>query len=520
MSLLLAARRAPFGGATHSTLFFDSTHSIMNRRRLDLTTSPLASLFALALLLVLPGTAEAQRGGASPKATSVQPVAVAPVQYADLLGVPGQAADTNETARPAAPAAAEPRPMSDFAPDGAAPMGSPAARAAGASAPQRTTPPQGMSPQGMSPQGAPPTASPRSPVRAQPPNESSTPQRRPPEYFPGAVPAHAPAGSYPQKELEDAARHYAQDAEASSVTTGSVMYVPYEKQVPTIKGSPMHFTLIELAPGEYVVDTFLGDPMRWNVEIGSTGSQQRFTQIVSVNPLQCGPASSDLALTTNMGRVYRVHLRAVECDIPAGDYPASDAHTRHVRFWYPDGTVEGRQMLRSRHEPPSFARSQGRMGGAGMPPPAPGQYGAAPAGTSQAGYSKAGAPTSSGGQFAFSPQQRSVSSLDLRKMNTEYEVKTDRRFPCEPALVADDGERTYIRFPADKALCNKTYPLYVETPDRELQLTNYSVYGSTYVVEGTPMKIVVLYREGSGREQRVEIVNRKLRDAFRRDRRR
>lgn len=465
----------------------------------------------------------AQRGGPTSRTANVQPVAVAPVQYADLMGIPQAAPDTGKSHR------AQPRPMSEFSPGGSAPMGSQAARSARQPSPrqpsarQRPASPATAGPATAGPattgprQRRMPTAQP-APARNQ--NPSTARRNGPPEYFPGAVPEHAPDGSYPQRELEDAARHYAKDAEASSVTTGSVMYVPYEKQVPTIKGSPMHFTLIELAPREYVVDTFLGDPMRWNVEIGSSGSQQRFTQIVSVNPLQCGPASSDLALTTNMGRVYRVHLQAVECDIPGGKYPKPNAHTRHVRFWYPDGTVQGRQMLRSRHEPPRFAQPSGPAGAGRLPPSAPGQRSGAlssgPQGTGMApaGSSQANSP------FNFSAQQQSVSSLDLRNMNTDYEVDTDRRFPCEPTLVADDGERTYIRFPEEKALCSKTYPLYVETPDRELQLTNYSVYGSTYVVEGTPMKIVVLYREGSGREQRVEIENRKLRDAFRRDRRR
>ena len=289
--------------------------------------STIHSLLVALLLTAFLSAPEAlaQRGGPTSRTANVQPVAVAPVQYADLMGIPQAAPDTGKSHR------AQPRPMSEFSPGGSAPMGSQAARSARQPSPrqpsarQRPASPATASPTATGPAATGPAATgPRQrrmptaqPAPARDQNPSTARRNGPPEYFPGAVPEHAPDGSYPQRELEDAARHYAKDAEASSVTTGSVMYVPYEKQVPTIKGSPMHFTLIELAPREYVVDTFLGDPMRWNVEIGSSGSQQRFTQIVSVNPLQCGPASSDLALTTNMGRVYRVHLQAVECDIPS-----------------------------------------------------------------------------------------------------------------------------------------------------------------------------------------------------------
>jgi type IV secretion system protein VirB9 len=83
---------------------------------------------------------------------------------------------------------------------------------------------------------------------------------------------------------------------------GKVVYV-YGATLPSIVGSPMRISDIELEPGEAVNEILVGDSARWLVESGSSGSG--ITHIF-VKPVDIDLETS-LVVTTNR-RVYHIRL--------------------------------------------------------------------------------------------------------------------------------------------------------------------------------------------------------------------
>lgn len=109
------------------------------------------------------------------------------------------------------------------------------------------------------------------------------------------------------------------------------------------------------------------------------------------------------------------------------------------------------------------------------------------------------------------PEPRSTAAVDLRRLNTSnYEIDVDRRFPCSPEHVGDDGERTQVRLGVGPE-CAVTFPLYRVNEDRTLELVNYEVFnGNTYVVEGVFEKTALLYMDAKGRQHRATFTNTSL----------
>ena len=315
--------------------------------------------------------------------------------------------------------------------------------------------------------------------------------------FFAAPPPLYPAGSRPQEKLWAAARQYQRTGKARTIQIGSTKILPYGdespflygKGQPTIVTSVLRSTFIELAPNEYVIDKFVPDS-RFTVEIGKRGNEEGFTQVISVEPQFCG-LRSNMGLSTNQGRLYRMELVSLDCDMDSGRMPARDAYMRHVRWWYPNGTGQD-------HEE-----------------------------SGEPNYERVPAPSFDSGRSALQARREEaeqedgdlLSLIDLREANTNYDIEIDRRFPCAPNLVADEDGIMYIRFPKEQPLCRQRFPLFVEGEDRDLQVVNYTVFdGNVYVVEGTPIKTVLMYRTSRGRERRVEITNEKL-EAVLRERR-
>ncbi|MGL4209460.1 MAG: P-type conjugative transfer protein TrbG [Candidatus Adiutrix sp.] len=100
-------------------------------------------------------------------------------------------------------------------------------------------------------------------------------------------------------------------------SAGKVVYV-FGASMPTIIGSPMQISDIELEAGEIVNEILVGDSARWLVESGSSGNG--ITHIF-VKPFDSGLTTS-LVVTTNK-RVY--HMKLIS---------RLNGHTPYVGFLY------------------------------------------------------------------------------------------------------------------------------------------------------------------------------------------
>jgi type IV secretion system protein VirB9 len=97
---------------------------------------------------------------------------------------------------------------------------------------------------------------------------------------------------------------------------GKVVYV-HGATMPTVIGSPMQISDIELEPGEVVNEILVGDSARWLVE---SGTSKDVTHIF-VKPVDSG-LNSSLVVTTNR-RVY--HMKLVS---------RNSGHTPYIGFLY------------------------------------------------------------------------------------------------------------------------------------------------------------------------------------------
>lgn len=290
-----------------------------------------------------------------------------------------------------------------------------------------------------------------------------------------------PHGGTAAPAVRAAKREFEKTGRARVVSSGAAKIFPYGQKQPFIKTTALRVTLLELAPNEYVVNSFIGDDTRWNVETGVSGAQGDFTQIVAIKPLDCG-ITTNLALTTNFGRIYQVTLDAAPCGLGENRNPQND-YISHVRWWYPGG------MARSANPPP------------------------------QAQFPK-GHPARMGINRAAREPESEMPAISVEDANTDYDVDVDRRFPCAPTMVADDGDKMYVRFP-DGPICQRTYPLFAKGEDGNLQLMNYDIYGTeggshTYVTDGVPMRAVIMYTNDDDRRYKVEITNKALLEQRRR----
>jgi len=346
--------------------------------------------------------------------------------------------------------------------------------------------------------------------------ETKTPVQEP---FPGAVPAHYHPGTQPFRAIYAASKTYRRSGFARVVPLddGTEVY-PYGKKVPVVKVPILHFTTLELAPNEYATNRSVGDQERWSIETGTKGETGNFTQLVYVKPRACGPLRTNLTIATNQGRTYELTLRALPCD-PNGN-PRLEGWTRKISWYYPDGTVPDQTEMQHAMAPPQVAQGAPSRAPIGYPSPEyqqvsqPPQISPSPVGASPVGTSSAQAPSSSStaGRIA-PPTPRSTADVDIRNANTSnYKIRVDRRFPCEPDFVSDDGERMTIRL-GEGPSCAVTFPFYRINSDRTLELVNYQVFnGNTYVVQGVYEKSALLFRDANGREHRATFVNTAFQD--------
>jgi len=278
------------------------------------------------------------------------------------------------------------------------------------------------------------------------------------------------------RAIERAIDEYKQTGVARIIEDGQTIIVPYGQVHPILKTALLRTTLIELDHNEYVIDRFIGDSLRWNIDYGVAGQQGNFHQIVSVKPKDQDVTTS-LVLTTSFGRIYQFTLDSEPYDIEHSTNPVDIPYTKHVKFYYPDGAVM--------RVPPPEEALPGLLSGSNY--------------------------TASGSQAITPGARREL--IDIASLNTNYEVRADPLFPCTPRFVGDDGVRLFVQFPdgEDDPLCATRYPLFAVDENDELHLLNYEVFGgNTYVAERIPVESVILYVTDKKDQREVRIINKTL----------
>ena len=373
--------------------------------------------------------------------------------------------------------------------------------------------------------------------RSQGPSSRSTgSQTQESQPYDGAVPQRFSENSPTYEKIRRAATKYRETDRASVVSVAEDRSVyPYGKEIPIVRTPLLHFSTVKLARNEYATSMSIGDQKRWEVTTGTMGTKGNYQQMVYIKPQRCGPMRTNLLVTTNKNRTYQMVLKALPCEVEEGQRrPSVDQWDRTISFYYPDGRSIGPSNISSDVRPPRPAS---------RPSPSPPRNGDAPRARRGAGSSSTSGgtaerngsppmqssdpgggsgsssltvpprPEQSGETSRYESDRGGASSVDLRSLETgKYDIQVDRDFPCEPDMVGDDGERTYIRLGSGPE-CSTVYPYYILSDRGQRQLGNYSVFdGSTYVVEGVHEEAALLYRNSQGETSQVTITNTNMGD--------
>ena len=285
-----------------------------------------------------------------------------------------------------------------------------------------------------------------------------------------AVPSLVSAQSAETLVVREAIAEYQRTGRARVLEVGQTILVPYGQVDPVLKTALLRTTLIELGRNEWVVDRFMGDTLRWDVDFGAVGTEDSYRQIVSVKPTDQDLTTS-LVLTTSAGRIYQFTLDSEPYpQIERTQNPTDIPYTAHVKFYYPEeGSVDGLVSL---------------TGGFGA-------YG-------PNGYE--------GAQGFVDPNGLPLNTAD-------YVIEADPGFPCPPLSAGDNGTHLRLHFPdhSQDLACAQRFPLYAVDDTGALQLLNYSVEGgNTYVADRVPSEARVLFRTDAGEVRQVTIRNRAM----------
>lgn len=243
-----------------------------------------------------------------------------------------------------------------------------------------------------------------------------------------------------------AARDYRGSGVARTVTQGNFITFPYGHGQPTLTCTVLRACVIELQSGEVVVSRIAGDTERWEITPAASGADGR-TVLIVVKPRDCD-ITTNVVLATDR-RLYDLTLDSPPCRTRSTN--PQQAYARHVRFYYPDETVE-------RWSTPA--------------PPAP---------------------------VRLAP--------DALILNFAYNVTKDRKFPWMPAQVFDDGARVYIKLPPD-ARQTEAPVLFVLDEGGGKTLLNYAVAdGDTYVADRLFHRAVLI--SGIDGHERKVLIERK-----------
>ena len=294
--------------------------------------------------------------------------------------------------------------------------------------------------------------------------------------------------------LESATREYRETGLARPVVLGSVVAFPYGLGDAVLTCAALRACVIDLEPGERLVTRpIAGDAVRWHIGTAPAGSDGTNT-LVWVKPTDCD-LSTNLVLSTDR-RIYQVTLDSPACDRsstnPRTNVPGG-VTSNHVTFYFPDATMPGAAPRMT------IAGTIGEAAGPGV-----GGDGVAPDGTPTSaafGARRQGADTRSS-----EPALAGI-TVDVTRLNFEYRVKRDRRFPWAPAQIFDDGAHTFIKIPPEAAAHAAPALFEVHGDDADAKaLLNYTVRDGFYVTDRTFQRAVLVLGQGK-HERRVELEN-------------
>jgi type IV secretion system protein TrbG len=258
------------------------------------------------------------------------------------------------------------------------------------------------------------------------------------------LPRGARSASMP--ELRDPAHRVQLANAAASVKPTRAGYVNAIQVYPYSDGAlyqlyvaPVHVTDIALEPGEELKAVAAGDTTQWKIGDTESGSGAIRQAHVLVKPVSADLPMNNIVIATDR-RTY--HIEA---------HPTRETYMAAVSWRYPQDEFTAVR----RQTPEAETRA---------------------------------AVTAAGG-------------IDVSSLRFRYRISGDSP-PWRPVQAFDDGRKAYIQFPPGIAQ-GETPPLFIIGPTGEVELVNYRVKGSTYIVDR--LFAAAELRLGSNPQQTVRI---------------
>ena len=239
--------------------------------------------------------------------------------------------------------------------------------------------------------------------------------------------------------------------------------------VPVIMVTPLQLAQIDLEPGERVLNAFLGDTVRWSVEITSAGDPPTPGLVVKAAETNL---TTGLVISTDR-RTYRLQLVS-----------SSVFHMPSVGFSYPDTDplaplrqelAAFRERIASRLAAQEVMNAEVRAALDARNPEA-----APPPGTG-----------------------RTPTALPPARLDFGYRIKGRESIPWFPRAVYNDGARTYIVLPKDVAV--RQAPVVLIRHRRKNELVNFRLLGDRFVVDRLADRLVLVSGAGFWRREKVTI---------------
>ncbi len=260
---------------------------------------------------------------------------------------------------------------------------------------------------------------------------------------PLAPPSTAPLLDELPPDVRDAMAKYTTSGKAPLIDQrkeGGFIRFPFGLSQPVVQCRADTLCDIELEPGEEVLDLGAADTVRWQFQLLREGPVDHRTVHVLIKPQDSIPMQTGLVIGTNR-HVYRVKIQS------------GGAATVNVKFYYPADTVQRfneQQTQRAAAEAPTVAK---------------------------------------------------LPDVSIEDLHQNYAISGSA--PFRPTWVADDGKRTYLKMP-EGISATSAPALYVERPNGEKAIINYTARLPYYVVQGLFDR--ALLQVGTGKDaQRVTI---------------
>jgi P-type conjugative transfer protein TrbG len=264
---------------------------------------------------------------------------------------------------------------------------------------------------------------------------------------------------------------YQQTGRARVVQAGTYSMVPFGHAQPALRCAPLRVCTVELQSGERVIDSVLGDPERWVVDVAAGPDS---TPLIVAKPVALPNAcdlTTNLVVTTSR-RIYHVTLDSPPCAAQGESTNPDLPYTRQVKFYYPDEALVRRHGSVERRESAVVPRVPADLdSGTAMP------------------------------------------AADLGELHFDYRATPDRRFPWVPRVIFDNGRQTCIRLPPE-AYHSDLAVLYELNAQGGYELVQYVVRDGCILTDRVMQRMVLLVPGGpSGDPLRLLIVRLQPRGA-------